>query len=341
MPEEGDLNGLQIQLNGLQAQLNGLQAQLNSVQDELAKTLGSYSWKVTAPLRVLATLLLKTYGQALVLKQWFTSPREEPSINRRPLLSMLKSFLRSDSPLRYEYAVDMTFDSAPANVIRMVGTRRKVLEIGAGPGSITRILTLQNQCQVTAIEIDDVAIEKLREFCQRVIKLDLNAPDWPEALSEAGPFEVIVIADVLEHLLDPWKALAAARNLLTPDGYLVVSLPHAAHTSVIACLLNENFEYRDEGLLDRTHIRFFGIHNIQQLFQGAKLKITDARFVMRAPEQTEFAAQWAMIPQELRTMLTRNPYGNVYQVVVKAIAANGTGHGFDLIRPLTTGRPAS
>lgn len=240
----------------------------------------------------------------------------------KSLLFVLSTLLRRESRHRYEYTVDITSDSASANVIRMVGSMRKVLEIGAGPGSITRILIEQNQCQVTAIEIDDSAIQKLQMFCSRVVKLDLNVPGWPELLASDGPFEVIIIADVLEHLFDPWQTLTAAKTLLTPGGYLVVSLPNVSHNAIIACLLNKDFEYRDYGILDRTHIRFFGIHNVQQLFHDAGLKIIETRFVVKAPENTEFAAQWKKIPDNLRAALNGNPYGNVYQIVVKAAIAN-------------------
>ncbi|MQM30942.1 MAG: hypothetical protein CRU78_10635 [Candidatus Accumulibacter phosphatis] len=257
------------------------------------------------------------------------------------LAFQLRMFLRNGSVHRYEYAVEMSSDTAAANVVRMVGTGRKVLEIGAGPGSITRLLSRQNQCEVTAIELDDSAIEKLGEFCKRVIKIDLNTADWRDALSDDGPFESIVIADVLEHLVDPWQALAAARSLLARDGELIVSLPHVGHNAIVACLLNADFEYRDFGLLDRTHIRFFGIKNIQRLFQDANFKIVEARFVIRTPERTELAAQWNMLSDDLRTILARNPYGNIYQVVVKVVAADGIDSGLDLTRLTAINKPSS
>lgn len=280
----------------------------------------------------------------------FSEPRktylEKKTMNRlftkiHALAFQLRMFLRNGSVHRYEYAVEMSSDTAAANVVRMVGTGRKVLEIGAGPGSITRLLSRQNQCEVTAIELDDSAIEKLGEFCKRIIKIDLNTADWRDALSDDGPFESIVIADVLEHLVDPWQALAAARSLLARDGELIVSLPHVGHNAIVACLLNADFEYRDFGLLDRTHIRFFGIKNIQRLFQDANLKIVEARFVIRTPERTELAAQWNMLSDDLRTILARNPYGNIYQVVVKVVAADGIDSGLDLTRLTAINKPSS
>ncbi|KFB74470.1 MAG: class I SAM-dependent methyltransferase [Candidatus Accumulibacter phosphatis] len=243
-------------------------------------------------------------------------------IRARSLIFKLKTRFHSGSLHRYEYLVDLADDSAPASVVRFVGQDRKVLEIGAGPGSITRFLSGKNRCHVTAAEVDDSAIEKLRQFCDRVIKLDLNAPNWTDSLQEEGLFEVVVIADVLEHLYDPWQVLQDAKRLLAPGGHLVVSLPHAAHCAIVACLIEGDFEYRDWGLLDRTHIRFFGMRNIQNLFDGAGLSIVDAHFVVKAPEQTELVAHWNNLPAPLRAMLALGPHAKVYQVVVKATAGS-------------------
>jgi 2-polyprenyl-3-methyl-5-hydroxy-6-metoxy-1,4-benzoquinol methylase len=218
----------------------------------------------------------------------------------------------------YEYVVNPDGDTAPARVVRMVGKGKRVLEIGAGPGSITRVLKAHNNCTITALEIDQTAIDKLSPFCSTVYRCDLNGSDWPAIVSEKGLFEVVVAADVLEHLADPLATLRAISLVLEKDGYVVVSLPHVGHNAVIACLLQEDFEYQDWGLLDRTHIRFFGIENIQRLFDDTGFKIVEAEFVVLPPEQTEFADRWLRTSMDLRRTLSQNRFGTVYQVVIKA-----------------------
>ena len=224
---------------------------------------------------------------------------------------------------KYEYAVNP--DTAAAKVIRLVGPDRRVLELGSGPGSITRHLK-DNGCRVTALELDGDAIAIVGEFCERVIPCDLNDTEWPGLLNDAERFTAIVAGDVLEHLYDPWSTLKSMKPLLAEDGYVVVSLPHIAHSAVVACLLAEDFEYQPWGLLDKTHIRFWGMKNIQKLFDEAGFKVIEVDFVIRSPEQTEFAARWRKLPEEVRQALAWNRYGNVYQVVVKAVpeAAPGT-----------------
>ncbi len=219
---------------------------------------------------------------------------------------------------RYDYRVDIEGPTAAATVVRMVGKDKRVLEIGAGPGSITRCLHGQGGCRVTAIEIDEDAIERLSPLCERVYQCDLNDRAWNSVLSQENRFEVVVAADVIEHLYDPWTTLKMIRELVDVDGCVVASLPHIGHNAVIACLLQEDMRYQDWGLLDKSHIRFFCIENIQQLFDDAGFKIVEAEFIVKTPKQTELANYWRKVSPELKQILMGNPFGMVYQVVVKA-----------------------
>jgi len=231
----------------------------------------------------------------------------------------------------YEYDIDLDGDSAPARVVRMVGQNKRVLEVGAGPGSITRILKEVGHCRVTGLEIDKKAIEKLVHFCEKVYETDLNDSTWAQPLFAEEPFDVIVAADVLEHVYDPLAVLTTMAHLAGTTGQVVLSLPHVSHHAIVACLLDEDFQYRDWGLLDRTHIRFFGLKNMQQLFENAGLKIIAAQFVITAPEQSEHAEKWLSLDTEIKTALTRYPHGQIYQVVVQAVSQEQPGSPVDLI----------
>lgn len=231
----------------------------------------------------------------------------------------------------YEYKVGMEGDGAPARVVRMVGDGKQVMEVGAGPGSITKLLTSVSNCRVTALEIDSEAIKKLELICESVYQVDLNDKFWPEAVNIDTRFDVVVAADVLEHVYEPLNVLKDMKCFLNDDGYMVISIPHVGHSVIHACLLEEDFEYSNFGLLDRTHIRFFGIRNIQKLFEDAGLKIVHAEFVVRNPEHTEFAKRWSRISPEIRSALAKNPFGEVYQVVVKAVPVEVEGKSIILM----------
>jgi hypothetical protein len=87
----------------------------------------------------------------------------------------------------------------------------------------------------------------------------------------------------------------------------------------VACLVDEDFEYRPWGLLDKTHIRFFGIKNMQELCATQGLAIEQSEFVVRAPEMTEFVHRWLRLPNDVRSALQRNRFSDVYQVIIRAV----------------------
>ena len=219
--------------------------------------------------------------------------------------------MSTKSQHKYEYEIDLNSDHTGVRIVEMMDKGKRVLELGAGPGSITKHLKNICECSIVAIENDVDAIKKLSPYCEKVYNVDLNDPDWPAVLEAEDKFDVVLAVDVLEHLYDPWAVLASMKGLLNEDGYIIVSLPHVGHNAVLACILDQDFEYRDWGLLDRTHIRFFAMKNIQSLFASAKLKIKDAQFVVKQPELTEFANNWRKLSSNLRSALASNKYGSV------------------------------
>ncbi|MGZ3423495.1 MAG: class I SAM-dependent methyltransferase [Polyangiales bacterium] len=228
----------------------------------------------------------------------------------------------------YEYDVDPNSDTAPARVCRMVGSGKRVLEIGAGPGSITRVLRAQKN-QIVALELDPTAIPFLSQHCDKVVSANLDEPSWAGSFEER--FDAVVAADVLEHLTDPWATLGRMKSLLAPGGALILSLPHAAHACILACLLHEDVEYRDWGLLDRTHIRFFGLRNLQAMIEKAGLKVVRGEFVVRAPAETEFKDKWDALDHEAQSFLGKQRFAQVYQVVMMAAPASDPRPAVDLL----------
>jgi len=233
----------------------------------------------------------------------------------------------------YEYTVDPGSNTASAFVARLVGSSKRVLEIGCGPGSITKVLAQQGQCQVTGIELDPAAIEKATPFCDTIIQGDLNDTEWPHLVDNMPLFDVVVAADVLEHLYNPWTTLKQMVPLIKPNGCLVISLPHVGHAVVASCLMTGDFEYRDWGLLDRTHIRFFGLKNIEELFAQADLKIVEANYVIKTPEETEFAESWSKLSTTVQNALRSSQHADIYQVVVKAVPNSRPGTAISLSQP--------
>ena len=234
----------------------------------------------------------------------------------------------------YEHEVDTSSErTVGAHVMRMIGRNKRVLDIGCGPGSITKILAQQGGCQVTGLDLEPEAIKMVTPYCTQVIQTDLNSSEWPSLLDGIEKFDIVLATDVLEHLYDPWKTLQKMAFLINSNGYLVISLPHVGHAAMISSLINGDFEYRDVGLLDRTHIRFFGLKNIEALFAQAKLKIIEVRYHTKPPEETEFAADWSRLSSTLRNALMKSKSSQVYQVVIKAAPLNHASDKVSLVPP--------
>lgn len=229
-------------------------------------------------------------------------------------------------------------NSAVARVVRLVGRERRVLEVGAGAGAIARWLRETQGCEVAAVEIDPACAARLATWCRPVHQLDLDDPRWVhEVRTQSPPFQTIVAADVLEHLRDPWRTMADLRSLLDDEGELVLSIPHAGHGAVIAALMRSDVDYHPTGLLDRTHLRFFGLRNMQALVEDAGLRIVHAEFVSLHPADTELADHWRALDEDAQSAILARPFSAVYQVVLKARVADRRAGGMDLLQAVSPG----
>jgi len=204
--------------------------------------------------------------------------------------------------------------------LRMVGTKRRVLEIGCSSGSQTRSLSGDLECQVVAVEIDPVAAERARPYCERLIVGSIESLST-EDLSSGGAYDVVLFADVLEHLRDPRAALEKVRALISPNGCVLASIPNVTHSALVFEMMNGRFEYRDYGLLDATHIRFFDRVGVLRLFEEAGYVVEDTDCVTVPPDQTEFRVQPADDDDRfvLNYMRRRNPDSETFQFIVRAV----------------------
>jgi len=148
---------------------------------------------------------------------------------------------------------------------------RRVLDVGCGAGALGAALKAERGCEVVGLEGFPDACARARLRLDEVLELDL---DSLEALPPAaGSFDAIVFGDVLEHLRDPQRLLAALLPSLAEGGTLVFSIPNVRHWSVVFPLLvNDAWEYTDAGLLDRTHVHLFTLKEFHALLAGLGLE---------------------------------------------------------------------
>lgn len=151
----------------------------------------------------------------------------------------------------------------------------RVLDVGCATGYIAARLAARG-CSVTGFERDPRAAAVAEEHCDAVVVGDIEAEADRAALPRG--FDVVLLGDVLEHLVDPWTTLRHVRDLLARGGVAVASIPNVAAWTVRLALLRGRFEYTEMGLLDRTHLRFFTRATAHQLVRGAGFTIERERF---------------------------------------------------------------
>lgn len=155
----------------------------------------------------------------------------------------------------YRYARRDVLQLIPADA-------KRVLDIGCGAGALGALLKERNpETVVIGIEANAQAAEEARAAMDKVYCADVEYFDW----SLGEPFDCVVFADVLEHLRNPERVLSNARNVLANDGAIVFSVPNARNWEVVLQLAEGNWEYESEGILDRTHLRFFTRREIEKL----------------------------------------------------------------------------
>jgi hypothetical protein len=146
---------------------------------------------------------------------------------------------------------------------------------------------------------------------------DLAQLDLAQALDGAR-YQVIVAADVLEHVVHAEPVLEQLKTLLVPGGVLLVSVPNVAYAGLVAALLEGRFEYRDEGLLDRSHLRFFTRESLAALLARTGLHAHEWAPVFRPLLESEFKLRLETLPVALREALLASPHALCYQWLVRA-----------------------
>jgi 2-polyprenyl-3-methyl-5-hydroxy-6-metoxy-1,4-benzoquinol methylase len=148
---------------------------------------------------------------------------------------------------------------------------KSVLEIGCGTGAFGALVKQQRGCRYTGVELMEKAASQARSQLDEVIVANIEHSSLPFPLAS---FDCLVCNDVLEHLVDPWLSLRALTKYLQPGGYVVASLPNVRFSEVVKDLVfRKRWEYKEQGVLDRTHLRFFTESSMRALFESTGLEI--------------------------------------------------------------------
>jgi len=206
-------------------------------------------------------------------------------------------------------------------MLRMVGFNKRVLEAGCASGHVSEKLSAQG-CTVVGVEIDGSVVEPATKWLERVVIGSFDDESlWHDLEGES--FDVILFGDVLEHLKDPLFTLRESVKLLRPAGTVVISVPNIAHADVKIALINGHFPYKDDGLLDRTHISFFTKESLLRLVREAGLIEVEIFRVTVPVFHTELGVEKGDVDDQVLEALLEERESETYQFVVKAVRDDG------------------
>jgi 2-polyprenyl-3-methyl-5-hydroxy-6-metoxy-1,4-benzoquinol methylase len=142
-----------------------------------------------------------------------------------------------------------------------------VLDVGCSNGAFGAAIKAKTSAEVWGIE-------PMEEFASEAkTKLDKVFNSSIETAIDQLPenyFDLIYFNDVLEHLLDPYTVLEKMRTKLKGKGYVISSIPNIRYfRTFFKLLFRGEWEYEDEGILDRTHVRFFTMKSVKKMYEDA------------------------------------------------------------------------
>lgn len=137
---------------------------------------------------------------------------------------------------------------------------KRVLEIGCGEGVFFE--NFDDNAEIWGVEPDIASARIAQKKAYKVFDSDYETAsrNLPE-----NYFDVIVCNDVIEHVADHVGMLKSIKAKLNSRGRLVASVPNVRfYTNLRNLVWNGEWQYKDSGILDRTHMRFFTKKSLQR-----------------------------------------------------------------------------
>ncbi|MDO4556319.1 MAG: class I SAM-dependent methyltransferase, partial [Lachnospiraceae bacterium] len=159
----------------------------------------------------------------------------------------------------------VTPDNPNVNVAILSGYVKsgdKILDIGCGEGKFGKILS-EKKCEMTGVDLDEAAaqIAKQRSGYNHVYLFNVENDEIPEEFLrfKEEKFDKIAMLDVLEHVINPTAVIYNIIPFLKDSGSILISIPNVNNADILLGLLNDKFNYREAGVLDNTHTKYFQV----------------------------------------------------------------------------------
>lgn len=156
------------------------------------------------------------------------------------------------------------YSDARVDLLEWLGAAgERVLDVGCGIGANAEWLRTHGATYIEGVEPHDSA-----KRAEAVFDRVHHATIEDARSSLGGPFDLIICADILEHLVDPWTAVRDLRTHLAPNGRLAVSIPNVRYLPALARIaFGPGFRPEASGTFDGSHLRFFTRRNVDDMLQ--------------------------------------------------------------------------
>lgn len=176
------------------------------------------------------------------------------------------------------------------DVVQHIRNPSKVLDVGCNAGAVARELKERfPKVKIWGIDVNQDVLSQASDVLQAgfVVNLD-NTEELVSALGDLS-FDFIILADVLEHTISPWRTVNALLRHLQPGGELIISLPNLSHWEIFWHLFRQKFPRRDRGVYDNTHLRFFFHQNLQEFAdRNYKVEVLSRNYRLLEGRRTRF-----------------------------------------------------
>jgi 2-polyprenyl-3-methyl-5-hydroxy-6-metoxy-1,4-benzoquinol methylase len=150
---------------------------------------------------------------------------------------------------------------------------KKILDVGCSVGTLGKQIKQKYNVEVVGLEVNKEMALIAKNNVDKVIIADVEELNFNHYFP-AGYFDCIIFADILEHLKDPWSVLTNINDMLSEEGIVIASIPNIRHyTTIVELVVKGYWPYRERGIHDKTHLRFFTLKNIKEMFDSSGLKI--------------------------------------------------------------------
>lgn len=213
----------------------------------------------------------------------------------------------------YSQKDDRYFDGAREDFVNELPENpdAKILEIGCSNGNTGALALAMNKCgSYIGVELHETAALNAKGKISQVIIGDIEKIELP---FEENSFDVLILSEVLEHLVDPWKILRKLHRYMKPGALIFASSPNVSNYRIILMLLKGEWNLANDGVMDRTHLRWFTPSSFAEMFESTGYKVLSVEPLSPFRIQTKL---------QIALMLGKGRHLFFKQIKIKAIRKN-------------------